>query len=307
MSGGMNKKFMADPIAFMEKYSVAPADDVQGDIGDRAVAMKDALGTQDYVFSKMPRASKIAWLNFSKRERGSGFSASFCAAAEGGVTVDGSFDERAHKVKSYFLPWTAGGGIIELMIPPMGRFNPNSDVKYFFTATITGCSIFVKGTRKAPVIYHAGGQTGQNDPVQAANFWRNLMARYSSPRAIVGEVNKTDYVSQTGLGTVQAPATTHSQAFEAWLKNNSPSDLDISWTFPWGCVMGIRADNGDWSFYLQENVTIFYYKFTKAHWYSTKKTVKSQLTGAARPMLFREFFPGGAPQATFTPGMPRKL
>ena len=307
MSGGMNKKFMADPTAFMQKYSVAPADDVQGDIGDRSVSMRNALGSQDYVFSKMPGAKSIAWLNFAKRARGTGANATFAPASEGGVTVDGSFAEREGKVRSYFLPWTAGGGIIALAIPPLRRTGVDTSPRYFFTATITGCSIFIKGTQRSPIVFHAGGQTGQNDPVQAAQFWTDLMNRYSGSAAITGEVNKTHYVSQTGLGTVQAPATANSQLFEAWLKNNSPSSLDIQWTFPWGCVMGIRDDAGDWRFYLQENVTIFYYKFTKAHWYSTKKTVKSVLTGAARPMQFREFFPGGAPQAAFVPSLPRKL
>jgi hypothetical protein len=307
MSGGMNKKFMADPIAFMQKYAVAPADDVQKNIGDRGINMPNALGNQDYVFSRMPQANSIAWLNFAKRARGAGYSASFVPAAEGGVTVDGSFDEREGKVRSYFLPWTAGGGIIALAIPPVKRTGVDNSPKYFFTATITGCSIFVKGTRRAPVVFHAGGQTGQNDPVQAASFWRNLMTHYSGAAPIAGEINKTHYVSQQGLGTAQSPATAHSQAFENWLKANSPSDLDISWTFPWGCVMGVRDDNGDWTFYLQENVTIFYSKFTKAHWYSTNKTVKGQMTGAARPMLFREFFPGGAQIANFVPSMPRRL
>jgi hypothetical protein len=307
MSGGMNKKFMADPIAFMQKYAVAPADDIQKDIGDKKINMANALGNQDYVFSRMPQTKQIAWLNFSKRKRGTGYSASFVPAAEGGVTVDGSFTEQQGKVRSYFLPWTAGGGIIGLAIPPVKRTGVDNSPKYFFTATITGCSIFVKGTPRAPVVFHAGGQTGQADPVNAADFWRNLMTRYSGSAPITAEINKTDYVSQRGLGTAQSPQTAHSQAFEGWLKTNSTKDLDISWTFPWGCVMGIRDDNGDWAFYLQENVTIFYSKFTKEHWYSTKKTVKGQMTGAARPMLFREFFPGGAPIANFVPSMPRKL
>jgi hypothetical protein len=307
MSGGMNKKFMADPIAFMQKYAVAPADDVQKDIGDEAVSMPTTASNEDYVFSNMPQTSKVAWLNFSKRARGAGYSASFCASAEGGITVDGSFNERPHKVKSYFLPWTAGGGIISLAIPAIGPANPDNDVKYFFTATITGCSVFIKGTQRAPIIYHAGGETGRSNPVLAALFWRNLMNRYAGTGAIVGEVNKTDYISQIGQGTKSSPATAHSQEFETWLKANSSKDLDISWTFPWGCVMGVRDNQGDWTFYLQENVTIFYSKFTKAHWYSTQKKVKGQMTGAARPMLFRQFFPGGAPQADFVPSLPRKL
>jgi hypothetical protein len=308
MSGGKNKAFMADPIAFMRKYSVAPADNVQNDIGDKAGRMPTTASNEDYVFSNMPAGSRIAWLNFAKRPRGSGRNDTFAPASEGGVTVDGSFHERDGKVKSYFLPWTAGGGIIQLAIPAMGPLNPDSGVKYFFTATITGCSIFIKGTAQAPVIFHAGGQTGQANPGMAAQFWRALMAAHAGGGGpIVGEVNKTDYVSQLGLGGPAAPATAHSQTFEAWLRNAAPADLNISWTFPWGCVMGLRAPNGDWAFYLQENVTIFFSKFTKKHWYSSSKTVQGTVAAAARPMLFRQFFPGGLAHANFVPSMPRRI
>ena len=306
MSGGKNKAFMADPVAFMRKYAVAPADDVGNDIGDLAVSMPTTASSQDYVLNTMPAGRDIAWLNFEKAPKGTGANLTFAPKSEGGVAVDGTFNARPGKVKSYFLPWTAGGGIIKLAIPAMGPLNPNSDVKYFFTATITGCSIFVKGTAQAPEIFHAGGQTGKNDPVNAARFWRNLM-RQHAPGARIGEVNKTDYVSQRGLGGPGAPATANSVAFETWLRNNAPGDLDISWTFPWGCVMGIRDDQGDWTFYLQENVTIFFSRFTKKNWYSTSKTVQGAVTAASRPMLFRQFFPGGQPIAAFNPSMPRKL
>ena len=309
MADGKNKKFMEDPVAFMRKYSVCVADDVQGDIGDKAVSMATTASTQDYIFSTMDAPKRVAWLNFDK-PHGTGINKTFGPKSEGSVLVDGSYAVRPGKVKSYFLPWTAGGGIINLTIPTMGTHGyADDDVKYFFTATITGCSIFIKGTPQSPTIYHAGGQTGQNDPVKAARFWRRLMTTHSGGGAIVGEVNKTDYVSERNLGTVASPATQHSQAFETWLKTagNVSSSLEVDWVFPWGCVMGVRDNAGDWAFYLQENVSIYFYKFSKEHWYSKEKKVKSTMTARNRPMLFRQFFPGGLPHVNYAASMPRVL
>ncbi len=313
MSGGKNKAFRNDPVAFMRKYSVCVADDIQGNIGDRAVDMPTTASAEDYVFSTMDAGHSIAWLNFDK-PHGTGANLVFGPKSEGSVIVSGSYAQQDGKVKSYFLPWTAGGGIINLSIPAMNALgNPNTDVKYFFTATITGCSVFIKGTAQAPVIYHAGGQTGQNNPANAAAFWQNLMNVHSGAGAVVGEVNKTDYVSQVGLGNPATPATAHSQAFEAWLQNNAPNDLDIDFTFPWGCIMGVRDDTtGDWTFYLQENVSIYYYKFTKKHWYSSSNNIKTNgikgtLTARNRPMLFRQFFPGGLGHVHYQPALPRRL
>jgi len=104
--------------------------------------------------------------------------------------------------------------------------------------------------------------------------------------------------------------TPHSQAFEHWLKapGHSASDLEVDWVFPWGCVMGVRDDTtGDWSFNLQENVTVYFYKFSKAHFYSKEKKVKSALTARNRPMMFRPFFPNGLQHVHYAPSRPRVL
>jgi len=310
MSGGKNQKFMQDPLAFMRRYSVCVGDDIGGDIGDKAVSMPNAVDRGGYVFSTMDTAKRVAWLNFDK-PKGTGINMTFGPKSEGSVIVDGTYAARPGKVKSYFLPWTAGGGIINLTIPAMGTPGyADDDVKYFFTATITGCSVFIKGTAQSPTIYHAGGQTGQADPREAARFWTDLMTTHSGGGGIAAQVNKTDYVNQHGLGTNASPATQHSQAFKAWLDapGNISSSLEVDMVFPWGCVMGVRDDTtGDWSFYLQENVTVYYYKFSKAHWYSKEKTVKSAMTARNRPMMLRPFFPGGLQHVAYNASMPRVL
>ncbi len=60
MSGGKNQKFMQDPLAFMRRYSVCVGDDIEGDIGDKAVSMPNAMDRGGYVFSPWtpPSASR---------------------------------------------------------------------------------------------------------------------------------------------------------------------------------------------------------------------------------------------------------
>jgi hypothetical protein len=306
MSDGKNKAFMENPVAFMKKYSVCPGDDVGQYIGDKAVSMntKGTTGA-DYVYSAMDPAKTVAWLNFAKKPRGGGVNMSFIPKAEGAVSVDGYYTAQPGKVKSYWLPWTAGGGIIKLAIPAQGTVPVAQDANYFFTATITGCSVFIKGTRQAPEIYHAGGDTKQSDPLQAALFWRNLMNTYSGPGAIVGEVNKTHYISDP-TSMKKGTNTQNSETFEAWLKNNTSPDLNIQMVFPWGCVMGLRDGTGNWKFYLQENCTILFTRMVKTSIFSKTK-VQSAVTGSARPMIFREIFPNGGMHHVFLPQLPRRL
>ena len=271
MSGGKNKAFMEDPIGFMKKYSVCPADDIGMYIGDKAVSMNTSGTTgSDYVYSMIDPTKAVAWLNFSKKPRGSGVNLAFIPKAEGVISVDGNYAEQSGKVKSYFLPWTAGGGIIKISIPTKGTVPSAQDADFFFTATITGCSIFIKGTPQAPEVYHAGGDTKQNDPLQAALFWRNLMATYSGPGAVAKEVDKTQYISDP-TARKKGTNTQNSETFEDWLKSNKPADLDIQMVFPWGCVMGLRDKNGDWKFYLQENATILFTKWKKKSILSVRK------------------------------------
>lgn len=305
-----NADFVLDPIAFMKKYSVCPGNDIQQKLGDRAQMIPDAIGNDvDYLYSAMQGRDRVAWLDFVKLKRTDQSSQVFVAQSEGSVSVEGSSAVRAGAVKSYFLPWTAGGGIIRLKIPAMGSALFYNNIKYFFTATITGCSIFIKGTELEPEIFHAGGQTGQSDPKEAAKFWRDLMDDYGGPGVRHAEVNKTHYISDPKSKTKGLrPGTKNADKFLSWLKaEKAHKDLQLSQIFPWGCVMGVRGDDGKWTFYLQENATIFFASVTKAPFFSTKKDVVGTVRQASRPMVFRQIFPEGPKEAKYTPQLLKGL
>jgi hypothetical protein len=299
MSQEYNEKFRADPVAFMKKFTVIPGD--AGSIGTLVGTMdrKNKLSNNDFSYSHMNENSRVAYLEFKKLPSGA---SSSNAHPGGAIDVSGQLYPTVDAIKSYYLPWGMNK-VISLTIPALGTTVRHNDVEYFFTAAISGCSIFIKGTPQAPTIFHAGGTTGKADPREAAQFWRDMMSKHAQTRGPVdAEINKTNYVlDQVGAGTA------HSRQFEAWLAGNTPGNLTVEDVAPTGCVMGLRDAQGDWSFYLQENVTITHTKFSKAHFYSLKKTVKSQNFVSARPMIFRKFFPGGLAHANFQPAMPRAL
>ena len=202
--------------------------------------------------------------------------------------VKGDYTIDATKVKSYFLPWL-DDTIISLAIPAYDSSQPfGSNPRYFFTAAINGCSVFIKGTPQAPVIYHAGGNTNTKNPKAGARFWRDLMQSHNQTQgAIAAEVNKTMYVNDKKDKTMGTP---HSRAFKQWLESNQSGNYLIEDVAPTGCVMGVR-NSGAWTFYLQENVTVTYSEFQRTvHRFSkdTKTPVSGRQRIDVRPIMFRE-------------------
>lgn len=172
-------------------------------------------------------------------------------------------------VPLYFLPWRSHY-VTKMTIPAGGP-----DV--FFTAAINGCSVFVTGTARAPTVYHAGigaplatsYKHGAATLLQAAAagdsalFWRRLLVHLEGIKEadILGEVNRNHYVLDTVSNTKSiihpsSVTTPHAAAFEANLATTMPG-ANVVRIAPWGCVFGLRTGT-DWTFYLQENVSMTY-------------------------------------------------
>lgn len=173
----------------------------------------------------------------------------------------------------YFLPWRSQH-IVRMTIPAAAT----SDI--FFTAALSGCSVFVEGPGNSPTVYHAGIQlpwvqpTAANcqpavlqafgptsPPPDAPGFWRALFRQHAlAPAGAFGEVNKTHYVSD-GTMTATAPprrTTAAANAFEQSIRGTWPArGITVNDCIPWGCVFGVRTA-GAWAFYLQENVTVVF-------------------------------------------------
>jgi hypothetical protein len=240
--------FQRDKLEFIKKYSVCPESgtpEVKGTQATIGKAMSLVLITN---------ATKMRARAHLDLHRGGERGALFLNARATNVGF-----------QIYFLPWLTHN-IVGMTIPAGGP-----DI--FFTAAINGCSVFVKGPANRPSVYHAGIGTnltqgaykGKVSSLQKAAkkgdaplFWRLLLdnkvpGASRDPR--FGEVNKTHYVRDGTKSRFDKGNTTkRADAFDAFLRKKG---MNISLANPWGCVFGFR-EGGNWSFYLQENLTLLY-------------------------------------------------
>lgn len=158
-------------------------------------------------------------------------------------------------VPIYYLPWSSGK-LIEIRLPDVGADMDNTaeHPRLFFTAALSGCSIFVDGDPARPRIVHAGINGALKE--DAATFWRSMLKNVSRNTGIpiddhLREVNKNQYM-----------ATVWAKGFKNFLQADHKSTLDITDVKEWASVFGIRFGRL-WSFYLQRNVTATTYRLVK--------------------------------------------
>jgi hypothetical protein len=323
-----NAAFVKNSIEFMRRYSLVPDANFGkfGAISDTEFNPAENAADKTYLYRQIERGKgeRRAYLNFVKVKPSFSKSVSGMTrnmSASGQIKVTGSYRRTSDdEVRSYYLPWQTET-VIGINIPKINDDGVNR-TPYFFTAGINGCSVFIKGDRKSPSVYHAGGDTQQADPNDGATFWRDILESHPATSTAakgptVGEVNKTQYVldkvtyENIGLGRGTAPrivkvshGTAMSRDYQQWISSGNTGTFTIEKVSPEGCVMGIRADNGDWTFYLQENVSITYFALQKkTHGFLGTKTKTVEVEGSKRtimrPMQLTEIFPGGPGHARF--------
>jgi hypothetical protein len=271
MPNKYNDMFQNRPMEFFKEYPVTPPASADQPLRDeqelfdnrtRDRAYKGAHSNEELMTKEtVVTGNQVVWIDFipSIRDKPGAisFQSSTSPANPGGY------------VPIHFLPWQSRR-VVHMTIPAFNRLatgpvtddaNPNR----FFTAALSGCSIFARGDVRSPEVYH-GGVDGKelNDPVR---FWRDSVALIESrspvarsPQPVYGEVNREDYTK-----THHAPEVSPTPQAEALLKwyNSSQPELQVTAIQPWGCVFGIRDDAGEWKFYLQENATVFHRVFHK--------------------------------------------
>lgn len=193
-------------------------------------------------------------------------------------------------IHMYFLPW-GSKRIVKMQIPA------NTGPNVFFTAAISGCSVFVYGNPNNPILYHAGigvdlnkgnykdkSNTIRYNAAKIGNapvFWRLLLEKLdgvNKSKPNYAEVNKKNYVFD-GIKSFRDKGKTTARAnrYHQRLQELHQNDLDIRIVIPWGCFFGLREANGNWKFYLQENATIIYtHKATSKKYVTTKVIALTQ-------------------------------
>lgn len=301
----LTSEFIANPLDFAKRYSICPphgvemetemADLVTGGTksvkvdykGDRAQDLTPdgkSTGLESIGYARVMRKKKVGYVELFNDARDVGNN-----EGRDAIRMRTKFSPFGEAEPVYFLPWDDRGVIVKLRIP--AKENRGTEPDVFFTAAINGCSVFIQGDPDEPTVYHAGGPTGIKDPNEAARLWRHALMQHIKSSAtaqargrLEAEVNKTHYISTPGTsGNSSTPAV---DAYEKELKSllDKKGSFQITRTFPWGCIFGIRS-GANWAFYLQENATVYCD-------YVSKKSVRTMKY--AKPVRLSKIYPGGS-------------
>jgi hypothetical protein len=339
--GYYNDLLIGDDAHFnklLKRYSICPPSHIGGyygaKLGEIAVGATSANPTlalsvraNDINKRRIEGNRKIAYVDLRLNQRNQ-----TGAGVEGDmITFDATYAVTPNYVPVYYLPWEDAGASIRLTIPvaavnkgPSHPLDP-ADPYLFFTAAINGCSIFFRGTPQHPTIFHCGGSTGRTALNDQAQFWQEVMAEFvQSDDAKLGRqaklgplyansVDKRDYIKNPNVTTTfgaaggQVNTTANAKSYQGKLRGkHALGKLSVESVNPWGCVLGRRADNGDWTFYLQENATIRYHEISR----NPIKLIsgfKSTSYAVARPLVYSEIFPNGPAHVTVKAGLPSIL
>jgi hypothetical protein len=297
-----------NPDKLFKKYAVHPADSsdnftVQTQ-DDDVFKMRIALRVGTSIEAGAVPANKIvAYCHLEKKSR----TAPLTTKMEGAdcLFLEVTNTPTVGWVPIYYLPWCPAK-ILDLTIPPLNPLANPAQPNIFFTAAINGCSIFIQGSKKNPTIFHAGGNpVNSAEGRDSAKIWRQLVATLKDPTKgrIKAEINKADHVTEWDLDPTKPRSTQRALDYEGYLKTNyTMPTATIKSVSPWGCVFGVRDNQDNWNFYLQENATITVETITGTNTAVQHRTFgKDKVTTTnviatqtfARPLALRQIWPNG--------------
>ena len=243
-----SSEFQQNPITFLRKYSLSPPDGTAGEV------IKTWSITND---GNILTGANGA-LNSSIKLRKAGMSRFFCDFTRHGLlpgclTVSLSPTRTSdEQFCQHWLPWDSLA-ITKHKIPPIpgsivgGSEDEDEFPRFFMTAGINGCSVFIDGPPTAPTIYHAGitGKLARSSDT----FWRDqlttaLEGTSRQGQMPKGQVHSAEYMS------LDSPVINR---YVDWATSGDNAPFRMEVTSGFGSVVGVRFGRY-WSFYLQQNV-----------------------------------------------------
>jgi len=127
---------------------------------------------------------------------------------------------------------------------------PEDGPDYFFTAALSGCSVFIRGEPENPTVIHCGKSTslGVENP---EILWKKLVDFYHGKKG--AGIGKSLYTHNQALG--QGSIQKANDQF--MLDHLKSHNVHFKCGGRTGAVFGERKD-GKWEFYLQTKVTVSY-------------------------------------------------
>ena len=284
----MNLEFKRNPLLFFRTYPVAPPGVTPQGLGGgleqgkklstASIKTGKTHDTEDILEYSVKAGMAVRRVDFNRATTVDTPNAVTFNLAEDDVFRLDSAHE-SDSVAIHFLPWKTAG-LTQMRIPELSSkaVESSRNPSVFFTASISGCSVFVRGDPAYPEVYHGGIDNTLNE--SGAALWRRCLGVLTKRVLPSGkyEVNKADYTkNEKFMRTMGALSRTAlgNDLFK-WLSKQhgtgqTGSEFIIKEVNPWGCVFGLRYGRL-WSFYLQENATVIYTKFVYGHDVYSKPT-----------------------------------
>ncbi len=291
-------------LALFQQNPISPPNEATGNLLDGARGNILSTRRNDVVeFTKLKiddGGERISYITL----------AAATGAKQGALTFDCTTADstpiaaRATQAPIWWLPWKSRH-MVKMKIAPAGTAVwdsqnipiPNPDL--FFTAAVSGCSVFVRGLPTAPSIYHGGIDGKLVDAMGESSFlvrgvfnksqfkklggttpefWRQVLSGMDYDTT---DGHTTDMKATRGADKFNRPnqpisevntthytsdkgtkTTVNSRALERFLtKQATARGRQIDVVAPWGSVFALRT-GGNWAFYLQQNVLLVYTKLT---------------------------------------------
>lgn len=253
--------FASEPLDFLRARAINPpfqhdpALDISGpvDINDRSLrffSQSSKIKSQQRAlqgrFESAETTMPIAWIRLFEDRVVPGACTFGLEFASGDIEAR---IKRADRLPVYYLPWMPDKfvrmtipayreeNVVDFGIGPdhtgktsaflIDPYNPH----LFFTAGLTGCSVFVYGDPRRPTVTHVGTSTDTPYGDDCALFWRELLLLERFQRlhheGLASEVNVNQYMGETSSVRV----------FRRWL-GNRPEKFTIQSISAFGAVFG---------------------------------------------------------------------
>lgn len=259
MSEGYVKKLL-DPTKRRAVLRTMPinTDDLRKNVLQNKQIVSPLGGNFDYLH--VDKADRISYFDLRPEDWPSAHLKLFI---EDNITSTQFFSGRNAKTLRplFYLPYQRNN-IARMKLSEPGTY-AGPAVRFFTTAMIDGCSVYIEGPRDTPKVSHANAQNVQ--PTATTDTWVakqiKIQAKITAMDTRYGHLHKAgaavierpDYIVDDPVELVRVK-----QAFAA--AHGVPANRVTSYQ-PFGAVLGFK-DGTDWSFWLQKNGNFNYRRRT---------------------------------------------
>jgi hypothetical protein len=275
----LTEAFIENPLTFLKTHPFDPGEEQSTEYTDTTIfgeglakryfsALNDERGIINRHYQALPQSYSF--------ERGTKLKNKNAVVLKVATASEESID-------AYYLPWVSQA-VTSMTLPQQG------EEKYFFTAALSGCSVFVRGNAVEPTVYHAGNTgTAENEAVCLWDACMKKLGRGHETPKYYG-INKYDYIKE-GAGLLKGAKRKITQLEKEDMEYDvTPRYYGLTLISPAGCVVGIKDRQGRWDFYLQERLC-----------YQVVEHGSDERFTYWTPTSLRRFYPTGAKQVQLIP------